>query len=109
MRLRKNSFACMLVIAVMATSMTVFAAGESASGEVGMKQSDIQNDVQPMAGCSGWIYQYSGAPYCSIDLCPGGYYRKYQMEYYKRTCVRDNGTTYTETHQQRVFVSCSCL
>ena len=60
------------------------------------------------AGCSEWKLSQTGTAYCTNNTCPGGFKRKVRDDLYKRVCVRDNGTTYTQKKYKNVYVNCSC-
>lgn len=60
------------------------------------------------AGCSDWILLEKGTAYCTNMNCPGGFKKKVRDDLCKRTCVRDNGTTYTQKKYKNVFINCSC-
>lgn len=103
--MKKTKIFMTLVLAVIILNIGITAV--AAENVMGSGNANTQNEIQPRSGCGNWSKTY-GTPYCSNQLCPGGFKRRLRNVNYYRLCVRDNNTTYPETYSDIEFVACDC-
>ena len=100
----KKLFMVFFAATLLTSGMTVFAVENVTEDGI----ENTQPEIQPRAnGCGNWKITY-GTPYCSNQYCPAGFKRRLRNKNYKRTCIRDNNTTYTEKKSEIVYVACDC-
>lgn len=61
------------------------------------------------AGCGNWVCDKVGEPYCEKKGCGIFWYKKevhYQRMYYKRSCVENDNSIWTEHRSELKYLGC---